>query len=88
MESSRKPVEKRKQKKVGSSNGGGDALQKKEQRNTWCFRKLKRGVTLSARFKTGHACIVEAHESTRKRLESSLPKNHEDDIAEREGSIR
>ena len=28
-----------------------------------------------------HACIVEAHESTRKRLESTLPKDHEDRIA-------
>ena len=31
--------------------------------------------------KTKHACIVEAHESTRKRLEPSLPKDHEDRIA-------
>ena len=31
--------------------------------------------------KTRHACIVEAHESTRQRLESSLPEDHEDDIA-------
>ena len=31
--------------------------------------------------KTKHACIVEAHESTRQRLESSLPKDHEDHIA-------
>ena len=29
---------------------------------------------------TKHACVVEAHESTRQRLESSLPKNHEDHI--------
>ena len=28
--------------------------------------------------KTKHACIVEAHESTRKRLESTLPRSHED----------
>ena len=28
-----------------------------------------------------HPCIVEAHESTRQRLESSLPRNHEDHIA-------
>ena len=27
---------------------------------------------------TQHACIVEAHESTRKRLESTLPEDHED----------
>ena len=31
--------------------------------------------------KTKHACIVEAHESTRQRLESSLPTNDEDHIA-------
>ena len=31
--------------------------------------------------KTKYACIVEAHESTRKRLESTLPRNHEDHIA-------
>ena len=31
--------------------------------------------------KTKYACIVEAHESTRQRLESSPPKNHEDHIA-------
>ena len=34
--------------------------------------------------KTKYACIVEAHESTRKRLESALPRNHEDHIAEKE----
>ena len=33
--------------------------------------------------KTTHACIVEAHESTRKRLESTLPSDHEDHIAEK-----
>ena len=31
--------------------------------------------------KTKHACIVEVHESTRKRLESSPPKDHDDRIA-------
>ena len=31
--------------------------------------------------KTKHACTVEAHESMRKRLESTLPKDHEDHIA-------
>ena len=33
--------------------------------------------------KTKHRCIVEAHESTRNRLESTLPKDHEDHIAEK-----
>ena len=32
--------------------------------------------------KTKYACIVEAHESTTKCLESTLPRNHDDDIAE------
>ena len=31
--------------------------------------------------KPKHACIVDAHESTRQRLEPSLPKDHEDHIA-------
>ena len=31
---------------------------------------------------TKHACIVEAHQSTRKLLESTLPRDHEDPIAE------
>ena len=31
--------------------------------------------------KTKHVCLVEAHESTRQRLDSSLPKDHEDHIA-------
>ena len=31
--------------------------------------------------KTKHACTVEAHESTRQRLESSLPQDHEGHIA-------
>ena len=31
--------------------------------------------------KTKYACIMEAHGSTRQRLESSLPKDHEDHIA-------
>ena len=33
--------------------------------------------------KTKHACIVEADDSTRKRLESTLPKDDEDHIAEK-----
>ena len=33
--------------------------------------------------KTKYACIVEAHESTRKRLGSTLPRNHDDHIAEK-----
>ena len=33
--------------------------------------------------KTKHACIVEAPEFWRKRLESTLPRSHEDHMAER-----
>ena len=33
--------------------------------------------------KRQHACIVEAHESTRKRLERTLPKVHEDHSAKK-----
>ena len=32
---------------------------------------------------TKYACTVAAHESTRKRLESTLPRNHEDHVAEK-----
>ena len=45
-------------------------------------RKL--GMELNASHKvpkTKHACIVEAHESTRQRVKPSPPKNHEDHIA-------
>ena len=33
--------------------------------------------------KTKYSCIVLAHESTRKRLESTLPRNHDDHIVEK-----
>ena len=33
--------------------------------------------------KSKHACIVEAHESPRKRFERTLPKDHEDHILEK-----
>ena len=46
------------------------------------LRETARETTESNK-ETKHACIVEAHESTRKRLESTLPRNHEDHIAEK-----
>ena len=60
-------------------------LASKGQRNCAAFRKLKREVVNPTRSpkNTKHACIVEGHESTRQRLESSLPKDHEDHIAGR-----
>ena len=39
--------------------------------------------TTDSRKKTKYARIVEAHESTRKRLESTLTRNHVDHIAEK-----
>ena len=38
--------------------------------------------------KSKHASIVEAHESTRKRLEITLPKDHEDRIAGKSSFLR
>ena len=47
-----------------------------KEHSSWCiqtfeFNKIPR---------TSHPCIVEAHESTRQRVESSLPQDHEDHI--------
>ena len=57
---------------------------KREQRNTWCSRKLQRAVTNPTKSKRQkHVCIVEAHESTRKRLEPTPPKDHENHNAEK-----
>ena len=46
-------------------------------------KKSKHGETRSKTddFKSKFACILEASESTRMRMEESLPKNHEDHIA-------
>ena len=47
-------------------------------------RKLRGTVaseSINTDKKTKYACILEAHESTRKRLESTLPRNHDDCIA-------
>ena len=41
----------------------------------------------SNKIKTKHGCILEAHESTRKRLETTLLKDHEDHIAEKRVQI-
>ena len=42
---------------------------------------LKLATTSGRSKETKHACIAEELESTRQRLESSLPKEHEDHIA-------
>ena len=45
-------------------------------------RKLAAEVTASHKVpKTVYGCTVESHESTRQRVEPSLPKKHEDHIA-------
>ena len=46
-----------------------------------CKRGNRRVVNPTRIKKTKHVCIVEARESTRQRLESSPPKDHEDHIA-------
>ena len=60
---------KKRQEKVGSSNGCGNAVRESNKETLPKISKIK------------HACIVEAHESTRQRLESSLPQDHQDHIA-------
>ena len=48
------------------------------------LRKLKRKPQHPSRSeKTNYDCMVEAHESTRRKLEPSLPKSHEDHIADK-----
>ena len=55
---------------------------KKGTKKHYPFQETYAKVVNPTRFqKTKHARVVEAHESTRQRLESSLPKDHEDHIA-------
>ena len=76
---------KRRKEKVGSSNGGGNALQIGTKRRSSSqeteAKSCECNKILSS--KTKHACILEAHESTRQRLDSSIPKDHEDHIADK-----
>ena len=49
-------------------------------------RKIRETVAsenTNSRKKTKYACIVEAHGSTTKRVESTLPRNHEDHMTEK-----
>ena len=71
----KKPSKKRKEKVSGN------ALQNRDKEALGVSGNVKQGVMNSTRVqKTEHACMVEAHESTRKRLES-VPKDHECHIA-------
>ena len=47
-------------------------VKKHQYRETCCESDTRRSK---------HACVVEAHESTRRRLGRTLPKDHEDRIA-------
>ena len=51
------------------------------RRRAWKLRETVASENTSPHKKTKHACIVKAHESKRKRLESTLPRNHNGHIA-------
>ena len=53
------------------------------RKRAWKLRETVASESTDPRKKTPCACILEAHESTRKRLEPTLPRNHEDHIAEK-----
>ena len=64
-------------REVGSSNGCGKGTKKHFE-----FQETEEKSCESNKIpKTKLACIVVAHESTRQRLESSLPKDHDDRTA-------
>ena len=73
----------KRKEKVGSSNACGNALQKGTKKHSQLQETEATSGESDKLPKTKHACIVEAHESTRQRVESSLPKDHEDHIAGR-----
>ena len=60
---------------IGNANGSCYALQGKQERKAWSdpWQIQEDQIKL--------ACILEASESTRPRMEESLPKYHEDHIA-------
>ena len=65
--------------KVGGSDGSCCALQAGDEeasQQAAGIRQRKHRIQ-----KSMHACIVEGRESTRKRLEGTLPTDHEDRIA-------
>ena len=53
------------------------------RRRAWKSRETVANENADPRKKTKYACSVEAHESTKRRLESTLQRNHEDHIAEK-----
>ena len=82
MESSRKPL--KEHGKAGDTDGGDYACKLRTTKRPNKLQETDSETQGSNKIqKTKHACIVEAHESTRKRLESTPPKDHEDHIAEK-----
>ena len=53
------------------------------RKRAWKLRETEASENTNPGKKTKYACVVEAYESTRKRLESTLRRNHEDHIAEK-----
>ena len=53
------------------------------RKRAWKLRETAASENSNPRKKTKFTCIVEADESRRKRLESTLPRDHEDHIAEK-----
>ena len=53
------------------------------RKRAWKLRETVSSENTTLHKKKKYACIVEAHESIKKRLESTLPRKHKDDIAER-----
>ena len=75
-------------KEIGSSSESGDALQDGDKKAFWGATGTVASGSTDPNKKTKYACIVEAHVSTRKRLESTRPRNHQDHIAEKKVSIQ
>ena len=63
---------KKRTEKIGSFDGGGYALQERDKISSLQETEAKSESNKIP--KTKRACVVEAHESTRQRLESSRPK--------------
>ena len=53
------------------------------RKRAWKLRETVASESTDSHNKAKYVCIVEAHESTRRRLESTLLRNHDDHIAEK-----
>ena len=70
------------QTKIGNTNGSSHALQDMQEKQALGETRTEHGVTRGKTndFKSKFACILEASESTRLRMEESLPNYHEDHL--------